>query len=332
MVVEHRITLSGEDILATRFATSQVTETVHALRTFQRSSPSPYDDWARTVGPRMDDPLLRMLVALIPVDGFVPPWFPLPGVERPDGTSFGEVAVIVEHLVGVGPDDVRSWMAEKLPRPPAEMRPLIESEQPGTLLGEALQLAWEVLVAPWWPTMLRYLEADIAWWTTLAGEAGMGAMLARLHSRVTWDGIDLVVSPTRTAQRYDRTGSGLLLVPTVFNAPYAGLAAYDPSHTWLVFSTRSAGLVFDQGVDPADDGLTALLGRTRAAVLRWTTSPRTTSEISRAASMSMGTVSEHLGVLRQSGLVSSERHGREVLYRPTRLGWQLLEANPSRLG
>ncbi|MGE3811006.1 MAG: ArsR/SmtB family transcription factor [Candidatus Nanopelagicales bacterium] len=331
-MAEHRIALSGEDILATRFATSQVTETVHALRTFQRASPSPYDDWARGVAPRMSDPLLRMLVGLIPLDGFVPPWFPLPGVERPDGTSFGEVAVIVEHLRGIGTDDVEQWMAQRLPHPPEAMRPLLESSRPGELLGEALQLAWDVLVAPWWPTMLRFLEADIAWWTTVAGEAGMGAMLARLHSRVTWDGADLVVSPTRTPQRYDRTGSGLLLVPTVFNAPYAGLAAYDPHHTWLVFSTRSAGLVFDQGLDPGDDGLAALLGRTRAAVLRWTTSPRTTSEISRAASMSMGTVSEHLGVLRQAGLVSSERHGREVLYRPTRLGWQLLEANPARLG
>jgi DNA-binding transcriptional ArsR family regulator len=329
--VEHRITLSGEDILATRFATSQVTETIHALRTFQRSSPSPYDDWARTVAPHMAQPLLQMMVALIPVDGYVPPWFPLPGVSRPDGESFGEIAVVARDLRDVGPADVRGWVGQRLPQHPAAVRPLVDSADPGGVLGEALALAWEVLVAPWWSTMLRYLEADIAWWTTVAGEAGMGAMLARLHSRVTWDGADLVVSPTLQPQRHDRTGSGLLLVPTVFNAPYAGLAAYDPSHTWLVFSTRSAGLVFDHGVDPADDGLTALLGRTRAAVLRWTTSPRTTSEISRAAAMSMATVSEHLGVLRLSGLVSSERHGREVLYRPTRLGWQLLEANPARL-
>jgi len=43
--------------------------------------------------------------------------------------------------------------------------------------------------------------------------------------------------------------------------------------------------------------------------------------------MSMATVSEHLAVLRDAGLVSSDRHGREVLYRATRVGWALIEAN-----
>jgi DNA-binding transcriptional ArsR family regulator len=72
------------------------------------------------------------------------------------------------------------------------------------------------------------------------------------------------------------------------------------------------------------------MGRTRARVLRATASPMTTSLLAAVSGMSMATVSEHLAVLRDSGLVSSDRHGREVHYRATRVGWALIEANPEQ--
>ncbi|UUU32420.1 helix-turn-helix domain-containing protein [Streptomyces sp. CA-210063] len=71
--------------------------------------------------------------------------------------------------------------------------------------------------------------------------------------------------------------------------------------------------------------LAALLGRARAAVLEEVAEGRTTSELAGRVGLSPATVSHHVAVLRESGLLTSRRIGGAVLHTLTGLGADLLE-------
>jgi DNA-binding transcriptional ArsR family regulator len=67
------------------------------------------------------------------------------------------------------------------------------------------------------------------------------------------------------------------------------------------------------------ESLAALLGRARAAFLRRTSVPMSTTQLARELRQSPASVNEHLAVLRNAGLLTSRRSGRSVLYRQTPL-------------
>ncbi|WP_198047259.1 helix-turn-helix transcriptional regulator [Kutzneria sp. 744] len=67
-----------------------------------------------------------------------------------------------------------------------------------------------------------------------------------------------------------------------------------------------------------------LLGAGRTHILIETSIPGTTTSLARRVGLAAGTVSEHLAVLRDAGLVTAQRRGREVLYRQTPLAAALL--------
>jgi DNA-binding transcriptional ArsR family regulator len=65
--------------------------------------------------------------------------------------------------------------------------------------------------------------------------------------------------------------------------------------------------------------LEALLGRTRAAVLAALATTSTSTELSARLGISTASASEHVGVLRDAGLVVSRRTGRTVQHALTPL-------------
>ena len=52
-----------------------------------------------------------------------------------------------------------------------------------------------------------------------------------------------------------------------------------------------------------------------------------TTQVARSVGQSAGSVNQHLAVLRESGMVTSWRSGRSVLYRQTALGGSLVAVN-----
>jgi DNA-binding transcriptional ArsR family regulator len=75
------------------------------------------------------------------------------------------------------------------------------------------------------------------------------------------------------------------------------------------------------------DGLEALLGASRAALLRDLARPRTTSDLADRHGLALGTVSGHLSIMARAGLVSAQRRGRRVFYVRTPLGQLLVDAS-----
>ena len=87
--------------------------------------------------------------------------------------------------------------------------------------------------------------------------------------------------------------------------------------TWqptIVYPARGAATLWEPGRAAAPDALGALLGKVRAAVLMALDRPRSTTDLAHALGVSAGGVSQHLGVLREAGLVHGHRVGRVVLY------------------
>jgi DNA-binding transcriptional ArsR family regulator len=69
-----------------------------------------------------------------------------------------------------------------------------------------------------------------------------------------------------------------------------------------------------------DDPLAAVLGTTRARVLRALADEHTTSGLARALEISPASASTHAAALREAGLVCSRRQGQSVRHTLTDLG------------
>jgi DNA-binding transcriptional ArsR family regulator len=106
----------------------------------------------------------------------------------------------------------------------------------------------------------------------------------------------------------------------------------EPWQPTLIYPARGvAGLWSPPPADvPATLG--RLLGTTRARLLLATAEPATTTALARRLGISPASASEHLGVLRDAGLVAGRRIGRRVLYELTPLGAVLTGPRPGTRG
>jgi DNA-binding transcriptional ArsR family regulator len=85
-------------------------------------------------------------------------------------------------------------------------------------------------------------------------------------------------------------------------------------------------LLWESGHEAPPEALAAVLGRGRAAVLLTLDAPRTTGDVARRLEITPGGASQHLSALKAAGLVSSNRHGRSVLYARSPLADELVSA------
>jgi DNA-binding transcriptional ArsR family regulator len=199
-------------------------------------------------------------------------------------------------------------------------------------LADALGQYWSVAVEPHWRPMRGVLDDDVAHRVTQLTKRGIGAMLAGLHPSVTVSGEALQINVTLSSTQH-LSEAGLLLVPSVFAWPNAIYAVSRGGPSTLTYAARGVGNVWwsaDGDAITGDDSLGALLGRNRAAILTCAALPLSTTELALKLGQSPASVSQHLAVLRRSGLVTSWRAGRSVLYRRTALADSIVAATIAR--
>ena len=119
----------------------------------------------------------------------------------------------------------------------------------------------------------------------------------------------------------DLTGARLSFVPNT--SPY-GWVTWDQADRYAVIYPCAATLA--EGHPTAPDALTRPLGTGRAIVLTALDSPRSTSQLVALTGYGLGTVGDHLAILRNAGLITRRRAGRSVLYTRTRPGNHLIAA------
>jgi DNA-binding transcriptional ArsR family regulator len=191
--------------------------------------------------------------------------------------------------------------------------------QARTTLVEALRRTHREVIQADYPRLRETFDRDAAWRADLMVSQGAAAVLGSIpNTRWTGSTFTPPEGPGGYCGDFELDGAGVTLLPS---ATWTGnlLLERNVDGTWLLIYAA---------LDPtpraqADDPLVALLGRTRAAVLRLLTHPHTTTGIARELRISPATASSHAAILRGAGLVTSHRDKSAILHSCTILGRHL---------
>ncbi|MFJ8578306.1 ArsR/SmtB family transcription factor [Micromonospora sp. NPDC093277] len=332
-----RIHFTAEDLSRTRLAVQsdplwEIVCSLHRLQT--RAGHAGYAGWHRQV--RRD--LQRAgLVALIRER-----LLPIAPLDRyfPDFLTPGPVTDL-----GEGIDRVLGTPARRIRTELGRMAAPINGGWLGDLaagrlaalhgLGDALRAYFRVAVAPYRAQIGAAVSGERALRGARVLDTGAGQILDDLGPDVRWDPPVLSVHGYPEDREMHLDGRGIALTPSYF-CWHAPIALADPElPPTLVYPARRQRPDPTAGpASPADPErrLGPLLGHTRLAVLRAAASGATTGELSRRAGISPATTSHHTTILREAGLITSQRHGNLVLHRLTAMGETLLGDIPPHPG
>ncbi|WP_188111112.1 ArsR/SmtB family transcription factor [Nocardioides antri] len=322
-----RFKLSVDLLGNTRFGYSPLAEVASSVRLL--GSPQIghiHQPWLREVRSSLADIDLALLCGVAPPGRWAPSFLFTP--------SSSPQTTIEDQLRGLGelsPELIRDelttvWSGRDVPRC---VQDLVAAGQSGTRrLVDLIWEYWQIAIEPYWPRMCAVLEDEVAYRASQTLAGGLFALLADLHPEVSLDAGTLNIDkPHHVDATY--VGAELTLIPSVFVWPNL-IVDHERDGTFsLTYAARGVGRVWEGISCPArqEDGLSALLGRTRATILARLTVPLSTTQLARELGLSPGSVSQHLSILRDSGMAVSWRSGRSVLYHQTPLAESLIAAN-----
>ncbi|WP_380280817.1 ArsR/SmtB family transcription factor [Kitasatospora purpeofusca] len=184
-------------------------------------------------------------------------------------------------------------------------------------------------IAPYWSQLMAAAHTERTARALGAADAGLDGLLGSLHPDIHWASPVLTVPCPLDADVHLR-GTGILLVPTFFwPEPMAMTDNRGPEHPLVLHYPLARDLATYRTVWAATEepagALVALLGATRARVLRAAAEPAGTAELARRTGTSAATASHHATVLRAAGLLTTERAGPGVRHALTPLGQALLD-------
>jgi hypothetical protein len=194
------------------------------------------------------------------------------------------------------------------------------------MIADAWGRVWDATLAPVWPQLERLLRADIAVRAQAIATTGIAGMAGALHTQVSWGAGAVRVTLRRHSEQVDCRGSGLVLVPSVLASWGCMVLTEPPAQPTLFYPARgvTAGWARDETEIAA--ALGALLGPARGRILLDSGAARTTSQVASDTGIAVSTASHHLTVLRDAGLVASERAATRMLHLRTPLGEALVGA------
>jgi DNA-binding transcriptional ArsR family regulator len=197
----------------------------------------------------------------------------------------------------------------------------LASGEPESLasLGTAISDYQRAVIDPFVPEISDAVTHDRELRTHDLLVGGSERLLANLPHPIEWRSPVLHAAYPRDRDIH-LGGRGLTLVPSYFcfgtpvtliDAGLPPVLVYPAAHTDSLHGDL--------------EGLSALLGRTRAQALASLRVPSTTTELALRSGMSVTSASKHATVLRQAGLIASTRRGTSVMHSLTRLGRELLD-------
>jgi DNA-binding transcriptional ArsR family regulator len=335
-----RIELDVDDLANTRFAISPLGETVHSLRAL--SDPTRHTlhlPWLRAVRGRLADDDLELLLSLtgpprIPSDFRVNPSVALPDFLTPRPSRFAvrfdeELAVVREVAPRVVRRDLLATHAPDEVPPALRAAVGFDGRAVGRLrdrICATLQRYWDSALAPIWEELRLVLEGDTTYRARQLATGGARQLFADIHPNVRWSDGTLTIAEMVSEHMVRADGRGLLLMPSIFAVkPVPPLDPDEPPA--LTYPSRGVGTLWAPTPEPAPGAIVDLLGRTRALLLQMLGEPLPTSELARRLRVTPSAVSQHLKVLHANGLLARARDGRQVLYRRSVLGEQLIRLN-----
>lgn len=309
-----------ESMLNCRFAVSPLFETMGAVRLLGRASDNGFHSWwLRAIEPALETLDLTPVTLLTPRRSYGPDFLNVaPGTP---GTSFAsELRTLRATPAARVRREIDRCLGERFgANPPTSARALLgRGDTVRDLCAHTLEAAWHALIEPWWPRIQHTLDADIAYRSRLFADSGLTAALTTLDTRLTWAGHVLQID--LASQHQILVGAeGVVLVPSVFGP--LGITYEPPS---ISYQARGiASLWTAPGASPQT--LAHLIGTRRATILLNLDVPSSTTGLAAHCQLPISSTSEHLAVLRATGLVSTHRTGRRLQHARTPLGTALIE-------
>jgi DNA-binding transcriptional ArsR family regulator len=174
-----------------------------------------------------------------------------------------------------------------------------------------------VAIEPYWDRMETLIAADRVRRSRTVLEGGLDALLGTLHPEIRWT--PPVLEIAGPGAEVELSGQGLLLQPAIF----VGRSPVLVRRGDLPILLYPVSCELD---DQEDEELGALIGRTRATLVRMLLAGgATTTQLARDAGLSMAAVSQHVGVLRAAGLAVTQAVGRSRCHTLTPAGVRLLD-------
>jgi DNA-binding transcriptional ArsR family regulator len=304
------------DLARIRFARSPMHELVSSVRVFDHAERARiHRPWVRSVRGAVAALRLDLLHPLLTHPRYLPD-FLTPTPDRMD-TRFTDQL----DRMRATPDGVVRTQLDQIGGEASLPKALLALyENPERHLGRLaneMQAYWRAAIEPIWWRLAGLLDAEVGHRAEQLTSGGIVRLLGNLHPELEYaqDTLRILWPGWQSRSRLD--GGGVLLVPCVFAWPSL-LVDTGPHSPTLVYSPRGVGQVWDGSARLPAPPLADLLGRSRAALLAHLDLPRSTTQVARDLGLSTASISEHLSVLRRSGLVTARRSGRSVLYQPGR--------------
>jgi DNA-binding transcriptional ArsR family regulator len=322
------VRLSVDVLSRARFAYSPLAEVAGSARLLgARQVPTPHQPWYRVVHGALSDVDLAVIGAAFPPGPFLADFLNA-DVPSPRMTVERQLGAIAE----LPADRVREELEtvwEGRPMPPAAQQLIADGSAGSRRLAAALEDYWRVAIGPHWPRIRSILDDDVAHRAARLASDGLYGLLSDLHPEVSLRGETLYIDKPHHADHV-YFASELILVPSIFVWPHL-ILAHPADGAILTYGARGVGRLWDTLDDrqPQNDALGALLGRSRAAILLQLAVPASTTGLAEQLGQSPAAVSQHLSVLRRSGLVTARRSGRRVLYQRTPLASSLVSLGTS---
>jgi DNA-binding transcriptional ArsR family regulator len=278
--------------------------------------PADLASWRRRASSRLT-PAMRLLMRLAPATGYSADFLtPTSGVRGIDAC--------LDAVRATPGDRLRADLGRILPRHPFPTwaRRLADGDARALRgLAAAMRDYFDAVLASCWDHVCGQVAAERACHARTMTDRGVDGLLATLHPTVRWEPPVLRVSYPDDRDVH-LGGRGLVLLPSYFcwRTPVTLRAADRPPVLVYPIGHR------DQDQPAPDRPLTALLGRTRAAILAAALrQPHgcTTSELARAARVSLPSASEHVSTLRHAGLLHTRPSGKHMVHVVTDLGHAL---------
>ncbi|MFK0151635.1 ArsR/SmtB family transcription factor [Streptomyces sp. NPDC090499] len=318
-----RIHFTPQDLTRVRVASEpdplwEIACSLHRLQTSRGRWA--YADWYRETRTTLANTPLgaavsRLLVPILPRARYLPDF--LTPHEAADGLDRG-LATVVDTPAERVAHEIR--MLDRFSGAP-DWAPRLVERQTREELAKLLRAYHEAVIAPHESRIAAAVAGERALLARDALDTGADGLLRGLSPAVRWCPPVLQVDYVEDRDLH-LAGRGLRLVPSYFCWQSPVSMADDTLRPVLIYPVHGVRQAVPEL--PPDARLAALLGRTRAAALRFLALGATTSELARLLGVSMPTATHHTTVLRDAGLVVSRRRHNTVLHTLTPLGAALL--------